>query len=70
MLDFAELKMVFRSVFRLVFLFIFMLKSIQAYTPRDLTIKIPAGAVECFYQTVKDEKTLDLVYQVNCILVE
>lgn len=36
----------------------------QAYNDNDLTIHVPPGSIECFYQTITKEKTLEIEYQV------
>lgn len=48
----------------LVFLIVFLAKSVHAFNDNDLTVHVPPGSVECFYQTVKNEKTLEIEYQV------
>jgi len=50
--------------FKVLLLTFFVVKSVQSFNDNDLTIHVPAGSVECFYQPIKDEKTLEIEYQV------
>jgi len=54
--------MKFGVLFSCVF-FIF-LNSCHAFNDNDLTVHVAPGAVECFYQTISTEKSLEIEYQV------
>jgi len=37
---------------------------VSAFMDHDLTVHVPAGRVECFYQPIKKEKSMEVEYQV------
>jgi len=56
--------MVRLEIFLSLFVIFLVINSSKGFNDNDLTIHIPPGSAECFYQTINKEKSVEIEYQV------
>jgi len=56
--------MVRLEIFLSLFVIFLAINSSKGFNDNDLTIHIPPGSAECFYQTINKEKSVEIEYQV------